>query len=313
MGSRGRNLLATDILNRWTGFLLPANGLPNLDERTDLGFSDYAGLAVGARYRVNRVTLNTIYTWSHSIDNQSDPLLGSYFDLSFSNQTNRINQQYFGSFSVEGNTRIDRGNSDFDQRENLVGWAAMELPSVAQKRLGRFVNGWTAAAVFAVRSGLPYTVYAGETNCSPICNTRANLLSPGMANTRQPIAGGVQLLNPSAFGVPADGTEGSLGRNSLVGPGVANIDLSLAKSFGLAKLGEHFKTTIRADLFDVLNHANLQNPEAYLGFENGNSTALNPVFGTALFGSPVSKTGFPALTPLLDEARQIHLMLRVEF
>src|SRR5207248_1801759 len=109
--------------------------------------------------------LSTAWTWSHSIDNQSDPLLGEFFDLGFSNQTDRSDRQFYSGFTLEGDPRADRGNSDFDQRQNLVGWASIALPSPRAGALTPALRNWSAAMVFAVRSGLPYSVYADGLNC----------------------------------------------------------------------------------------------------------------------------------------------------
>lgn len=310
MGSRGRNLYATDIVNRQTGFFPPANGLPDIDDRTNQAFSDYAGMSLAVRYRTGRITLNSSYTWSHSIDNQSDPLQGQYFDFGFSNQTDRTGQQYVGAFSLPGDTRIDRGNSDFDQRQNFVGWAVIALPGPASRQWQPLLSNWNVSVVFALRSGLPYSVYAGPNNCFPVCNPRANIVNAADARLSLPVPGGVQLLTPAAFSFPAEGTTGDGGRNTFTGPGFGNLDLSLAKTFSIRHLGEQARLTVRADAFNLFNHANLQNPEANLGSSSAN---LSSLFGTALYGASAATNGFPSLTPLVSGSRQIHLLLRFQF
>ena len=61
---------------------------------------------------------------------------------------------------------------------------------------------------------------------------------------------------------------------------------------------------MRADVFNVFNHANLNNPDALLG---------SATFGLAQYGRTESATGFPLLTPLTETARQVQVMIRVEF
>ncbi len=312
-GSRGRNLFTTDIVNRFNrevSFQPPANGLPNIDYRTNQGFSDYAALSATLRYRSGPATVSIAYAWSHSIDNQSDPLRGEYFDLGFSNQTDRTNRYYLGSFSVPGDTRSDRGNSDFDQRQNFVGWTSFLIPHGNTKAFNALLRNWTVASVFSVRSGLPYSVYAGETNCSFICNTRANLLNPMQAYLNSAAAGGIQLLNSGAFGWPSNNQQGNTGRNEFTGPGFATADLSLSRSFPIRQFGEQARLILRTDWFNLLNHANLQNPEAYLGPFAG---FISPQFGISLYGNTSQNRGYPVLTPLLPDARQIHVLLRFEF
>jgi len=61
---------------------------------------------------------------------------------------------------------------------------------------------------------------------------------------------------------------------------------------------------LRADAFNFLNHANLGNPDPQLSSET---------FGFASYGRKAAPTGFPGLLPLNETARQIQLMVRVEW
>jgi hypothetical protein len=57
--------------------------------------------------------------------------------------------------------------------------------------------------------------------------------------------------------LPAAGTFGNLGRGTLRGPGLANVDLSLLKNTAISeRLGLQF----RAEFFNALNHTNLAAP-----------------------------------------------------
>ena len=58
---------------------------------------------------------------------------------------------------------------------------------------------------------------------------------------------------------------GNTGRNEFTGPGLYNVDFSLARSFSVPHLGESTRFTIRADAFNILNHANLNNPDNLVG------------------------------------------------
>jgi hypothetical protein len=60
----------------------------------------------------------------------------------------------------------------------------------------------------------------------------------------------------------------------------------------------------RADFYNVLNHANLNNPSSFLG---------SPDFGIAQFGRQEINNGFPLLVPLNESARQVQILLRLEF
>jgi hypothetical protein len=58
---------------------------------------------------------------------------------------------------------------------------------------------------------------------------------------------------------------GNAGRNSIVGPGLFNADLSLYKNFAVPKISESFKVQFRAEFFNVLNHPNFVTPWAFQG------------------------------------------------
>ena len=161
LGAYGRALITTDMINR--SFSTPAGrynpNLPDIAYRANQGFSDYNALTAVLRYRIPRGMVQASYTWSHSIDNQSDPLIGDFFNLTFTSiQTGRIVRAR-STFSEQFNPNADRGNSDFDQRQNLVIFSYWNLPApFAQSKVGLLLRDWTVAGLAAFRSGLPYTV-----------------------------------------------------------------------------------------------------------------------------------------------------------
>ena len=142
--------------------------------------------------------------------------------------------------------------------------------------------------------------------CPPesIVNQRANLLGPAQVYTSQPVDGGRRLLNAAAFALPGPNTIGNTGRNGFAGPGLFNLDASLSRTFALPAAGESFRVLVRADFYNLVNHANLNNPASFFGAPN---------FGVALYGRREVNNGFPLLSPLNETARQVQLMLRLEF
>ena len=62
--------------------------------------------------------------------------------------------------------------------------------------------------------------------------------------------------------------------------------------------------TFRADAFNFLNHSNLNNPQPLIGQDD---------FGVAQYGRQGRQSGFPAVSPLNETARQVQLILRLEF
>jgi hypothetical protein len=268
--------------------------------RANQGDSDYTALALVTRYRGRRSQFQVSYTWSHSIDNQSEALFGDYFNLSFTkaNSTPTLRS----TFTRQFDSSADRGNSDFDQRHNLVFYALWESPSSWGSRLTRaLTRDWKIGAIGAIRSGLPFTVTGGTTDGSSLISNRANMI--GSPSENLPAAGGRVLLNPAAF-VSAGASLGNTGRNAFTGPGFFSTDISLSRGFSLPWLGESGRLTVRADAYNMLNHANLGNPDSTLG---------SATFGLATYGRQEASTGFPALSPLSETARQVQVLFRIEF
>lgn len=158
----------------------------------------------------------------------------------------------------------------------------------------------------AFRSGFPFTAYAPGTPPDfggVILNNRADF-DGGSPEIRLPVSGGFRILDGAPFTVPPLGRLGSLGRNAFAGPGFFNVDVSLSRSFPLPRVRDSVRLTFRADTFNLLNHANLGQPD---------SLVTSPSFGVALYGRTGRDTGFPALAPFRETARQIQILLRLEF
>jgi len=66
-----------------------------------------------------------------------------------------------------------------------------------------------------------------------------------------------QYFNAAAFMQPASGTYGSVGRNVLTGPGLATLDLSLAKKLTIT---ERVSLQFRSEFFNIFNAVNFNNP-----------------------------------------------------
>ena len=103
-----------------------------------------------------------------------------------------------------------------------------------------------------------------------------------------------QWLNPAAFTIPARGTWGNAGRVVAVGPGLAQVDLSLQKS---TRITEGKSIIFRVESFNIFNRTQAGNP------------------GTT-FTSPAS---FGIVTSGLNRtigtgtSRQLQLALRLQF
>jgi hypothetical protein len=321
-GALGRRLITSDFVNRdfskFTGEGYNSS-LPKIIWRSSQGLSDYYAMSALVRYRVQTLFFQASYTLSHSIDNQSDPLVGEFADLNISTINGGGANIPRSSFVRQFDSRSDRGNSAFDQRHNLFLLGIWQPDSRFRFARNALLRDWKVSWMAAFRTGTPYTVLS-QTFLPPddggsFENQRADLVKPNTAVLSQPknARGGVYLLNPAAFAVPDPNRPGNTARNAFRGPGLYNADVSLARSFRLpgvrlaplhASLKEGLVLTLRADAFNILNHANLGNPDNLLG---------SPAFGLATFGRQGTASGFPAVTPLNETARQFQLLVRLSF
>ena len=169
-----------------------------------------------------------------------------------------------------GNLRGDRGRSDFDIRHRLVFNYTYDFPRWGQA--GPLGNGWQVAGITTVQTGQPYTVFVDYLGI-PV---RPNELYPARTDNRNPegaIDGGEPLgflpsLTNSAFGFgngwnPNTGQAymrpGSLGRNSFIGPGLVNFDVSVLKNTYFGE-GQRTNLQFRVEFFNALNNVNFRQP-----------------------------------------------------
>ena len=202
------------------------------------------------------------YTWSHNLDN------GSGF-----------NQR--SSLIPAARPHALYGNSDFDMRQRLVFSGGWELPFADYWANGpkRLTKGWSLFPIFFVQSGVPMDIYGGygnpsETDPGPSGFgdpqvVRADQLTPTVQklNPRHIVNGQSFYFNPADFGqdpcwsattstCPV-GFYGTFRRNSLIGPGRVNLDLSLEKA---TPITERVSLAFRVEAFNLFNHAQFINP-----------------------------------------------------
>ena len=294
-GSLGRRLATNDLLN-WQSANNAA--LPPIAWLGAEGLSDYYSLNLTARWRGRHTFFQAAYTWSHALDDQSDPLTGDSFNLLFINPSRTASSITEPGFSQSGDSREDRGSADFDQRHTFVFYGAWS-PSA------RAVRGWTFSSIGALRSGFPYSIYTVATNPQTIvARARTADAAQALLPAPIPVRGGERLFTASAFCPDESCSLPETSRNAFAGPGLINLDLALARTFPVSKLGESGAVIVRADFFNALNHANLNPP---------GTIPNTPDYGVAVFGTPAAGAGFPSLVPLGSAARKIQLLLRVTF
>ncbi len=246
------------------------------------GYSNYNALQVRVQKRLSYgLNFQVNYAWSKSLDTGTGNGHGSGIDL------------YQNAYSPS----VNYGLSDFNATHTVVGQILYELPFGRGRRyvlhgpLDQIAGGWRISTLFQWHSGVPFTPVIQGSVASAIDPGLSTSFSAG--STLYPeLVGDPHVSNPSrnewfnpaAFADPAPGTFGDTHRNTLIGPGFSNVDLSLAKEF---PIHERISLEIRADAFDAFNHVNFQNPDANVGYNScaGGSVSCGASNGTLADGT----------------------------
>ena len=175
----------------------------------------------------------------------------------------------------------------------------------------RLVEGWEIGMIGTARTGQPVTPNL-PTSGFDISNLgnfvfdteRPNVVSgyKGPSYLRQKTQGTTPVVNwfsPSPYVVGTPGNLGNAGRMSIVGPNYVDVDGSIMKSTRLWKMGESGALLLRADFFNLANHANFSLP---------NSTIYSGTLAAPTVNSAVGQ-----ISSTVGTSRQLQFSATVQF
>jgi len=283
------------------------------------GNSFYDALQVQVKKKIGRgLQIEASYTWGKTIDTSSGSLVGDEYSNSISSPL------WF-------DTKLNRELADFNVAHNLEVNYTWDFgtPKVASAFGSWALGGWQLGGVFEASTGVPFTPgFAGDT--LGVKSTDPNIDVPNLVGG----SGCGALMNPGnplhyietqCFGVPSStpaiaancvnvvnidpvtgnptpdprtclNLRGNLGRNTLIGPGLLNFDLSLFKNNYIKRISDSFNVQFRAEFFNILNRTNFAPP-----LDNRN------VFDSR--GHPIANAGL--ITATQTPSRQIQFALKV--
>jgi hypothetical protein len=243
--------------------------------------SNYHALQLEARKRYSRgLQFTAAYTLSHAIDDVSDvfPIAGAPI----------LAQD-------QHNYRAERASASFDMRQRLAASLIWDLPFWRNARggLGRWLGGWQVASIFQAHSGQPYTLTMpfdvnldGNLSDRPFNIPNGLVYLSGHGRRRVAIAPGHTVSDfapifipqitfpgdPGGFVIPFGDSPNArvMGRNTVRGDSLINLDLSLNKVF---RITETQSLDFRVESFNLMNRANFGLPARVLGA---------PGFGSAI-------------------------------
>jgi hypothetical protein len=198
------------------------------------------------------------YTYGNSRDTWSGGLIGSSdFDNGAGTATN-----YFHPENEEG-------PSSFDVRHTVVLNAVYQLPFGQNGgKAARIAGGWQVGVIANVASGIPFTPFIGydyALDGSSDPNPQKPDWAPGFN------AGNVILGDPNnwydatAFVLPPPGEYGNVRRNSLRGPDLKTVDLSIFKNTAVGNQVIQF----RIEIFNLFDRVNFATPNYAALFDAG--------------------------------------------
>jgi hypothetical protein len=227
----------------------------------DGGTASYNGLLLSAEHRLsNHFSMLANYTYAHCIgDPQTTELAGP----TYVNPADR---------------RLDRGNClAVDVRHNFNLSAVLQSPSYSSRPLRWIAGGWQLAPIVGLRTGSFFSITSGVDSALTGIGSQRPLQvlpDPYCANRSYTC-----WLNRNAFSGPSVPSAaaptpyyGSIGVNSLVGPGYFDLDLALSRRFSIR---EKQYVEIRAESFNLENRVNFLNPSNPGLVGNASGAALN--------------------------------------
>lgn len=288
---------------------------PNVGQTDTTYFNEsttYNAMNVALRRSIGSTRIGVSYTWSKSTDESSSSNGGTNFVNSiiapFPREINRF-----------------KGLSDYNVKDNLTVNVLYTVPGPKNGTFMRLIgDGYQVGGIARVATGLPFTpLISGD----PLGLQSASVFSfPDRLNTTGCTGNPVNLadkfnyLKRSCFAFPTGNTIsnatataangsvtttrvfnpalGNVQRNSIIGPGVTDMDISLVKNTAIPKVRDGFRVEFRAEVFNVLNHPMFQVPSRQ-------SSAVFNATGTPLTSQILSLTSVPE--------RQIQFGLKLIF
>jgi Carboxypeptidase regulatory-like domain/TonB dependent receptor len=262
-GSRGQQLLAARDVNQPAPSAAPINPRPNpffadITALESRAHSQYHAFIVSGERRLSRgFSVLSSYTWSTSKDDASG-FFASSGDPNFPQDSRDPEAEW--------------GRSNFDVRHRLIAGFVYDLPFGRDTVLAR---DWQVSGIVTVQSGRPFTVAllpdldnsnTGRSSLGFGANDRPNLVGDPEVDDRNV----ERWFDTAAFALPPYGTFGSTGRNTLEGPGFANVNFAVLK---VLPLYARARVQLRFEAFNLFNRANYNLPDNFFG---------SPTFGQVL-------------------------------
>jgi len=148
--------------------------------------------------------------------------------------------------------------------------AVWDLPFGKSRRwigsgaMAEILGGWQVSPIFEAQHGLAFTPSVNGNPANTTGAQRPDRLRDG--NLPRGERAPDRWFDRTAFAVPAPFTFGNSAANVLYGPGVVNLDLTVARTF---RLTEKLMLDFRSEFFNLFNDAHFSFPNSVVNIANG--------------------------------------------
>lgn len=259
-GSKGNSLWRDDNINQaFPGTVgtvasrRPIQGYGNIVLRGSQGQSVFHSFMSRVEKRFSDgFTFLSSFTWSKSLDDFSG----------------RATSGDSARAQDVRNMRAERAVSAFDATYRWTFSGVYELPFGRGHRwmsdgIGSWiVGGWEVSGIGTFMTGRPLTVVITSDRSGTGNTGNDRPMSLGDAVLPRGERTPDRWFRTDVFALPAAGTFGNLGRNTLRGPGTNNLDISFLKNH---RFGENRNVQFRTEIFNFPNHPNFNMPNRQFG------------------------------------------------
>lgn len=293
-GSAGRSLYSIGDVNRtgcsiafFGGVTTPSASGGNtsrctgvatsINMRGNLGYSDYRAIIASLESN-NFRNMGLTYTLRYTLASARDNLSSTFSDNSF------FNLGFINSYDP----KLDYGYADFDVRHRFSGSALYEprwFRNDSNKVTRHLLADWSLNTIVTLQSGYPFSIY--DISFANAAAARMTPTGPVNINSSNPPTTGepnqfvlVNTSNQTTSTPPGVTGNYNFGpyptnmskRNAFRGPGFWNVDAGLYKRI---RVTENVAVQLRAEMFNIFNHANL-----YIDYSSATfwTPAADPVF-----------------------------------
>ncbi len=257
--------------------------------------ANYNALQVSAKKQMSHgLTISGFYVWSRALQSSNESAIGQMTAQNYGHLGDPFTLTNNSLGAIGGGLAEEKGPMDANRTNNAAISAIWNIDYFHGSNgfLKQALNGWQISPIVYLTSGAPFTITTGTNNSFDSSNAQRPNAVPGVSSKLDPHRCRVcatnsvltSWFNTAAFtangpgkpgGIGPGGADGNVTRDSLIGPGLRDIDLGIFRTITF----EHgIAFQFRAEATNAFNMVSLANPTAALN--SGNNGKITSAQGT---------------------------------